>query len=54
MSQSIELLEQRTHRDVQFVEKMEIELKGLENKFKEVEDGHEINTARQFKVPATS
>ncbi|XP_035022657.1 noelin [Hippoglossus stenolepis] len=49
MSQSIELLEQRTHRDVQFVEKMEIELKGLENKFKEVEDGHEINTARQFK-----
>ncbi|XP_062241000.1 noelin-like [Platichthys flesus] len=49
MSQSIELLQQRTHRDAQFVEKMEIELKGLENKFKEVEDGHEINTARQFK-----
>lgn len=54
MSQSIEVLDQRTQRDVQFVEKMEIQLKGLENKFKQVENGHETNIARQFKVPPTS
>jgi len=51
MSQSIEVLDQRTRRDLQFVEKMEIQLKGLENKFKQVEDGHESNIARQYKVP---
>lgn len=51
MSQSIEVLDQRTQRDLQFVEKMEVQLKGLENKFKQVEDGHESNIARQYKVP---
>lgn len=51
MSQSIEVLDQRTQRDLQFVEKMEIQLKGLENKFKQVEEGHASNTARQYKVP---
>lgn len=50
MSQSIEVLDQRTQRDLQFVEKMEAQLKGLENKLKQVEDGHEVNIARQYKV----
>ncbi|XP_031735064.1 noelin-like isoform X3 [Anarrhichthys ocellatus] len=49
MSQSIEVLDQRTQRDLQFLEKMEVQLKGLENKFKQVEDGHESNIARQYK-----
>ncbi|KAF3695225.1 Noelin Neuronal olfactomedin-related ER localized protein Olfactomedin-1 [Channa argus] len=35
MSQSIEVLDQRTQRDLQFVEKMEVQLKGLEAKFKQ-------------------
>lgn len=51
MSQSIEVLDQRTQRDMQFVEKMEVQLKSLENKFKQVEEGHESNIARQYKVP---
>lgn len=50
MSHSIEILDQRTQRDLKFVENMEFQLKTLENKFKEVEDGHESNTARQYKV----
>ena len=50
MTQSIEVLDQRTQRDLQYVERMEVQLKGLENKFKQVEDGHESNTARQYKV----
>lgn len=53
MSQSIEVLDQRTQRDLKFVETMEAQVKGLENKFKEVEDGHESNIARQYKVFAT-
>ncbi|MED6246079.1 Noelin [Ataeniobius toweri] len=51
MSQSIEILDQRTQRDMQFVERMEVQLKSLENKFKQVEEGHESNIARQYKVP---
>lgn len=54
MSQSIEVLDQRTQRDLHFVERMEVQLKGLEIKFKQVEDGHETNTARQYKVPPTT
>lgn len=50
MSQSIEVLDQRTQRDMQFVERMEVQLKSLENKFKQVEEGHESNIARQYKV----
>ncbi|XP_071762151.1 noelin-like isoform X2 [Centroberyx gerrardi] len=49
MSQSIEVLDQRTQRDLQYVEKMEVQLRGLENKFKQVEEGHESNIARQYK-----
>ncbi|XP_034027328.1 noelin-like [Thalassophryne amazonica] len=49
MSQSIEVLDQRTQRDVRFMEKMELELRGLEEKFKQVEEGHETNIARQYK-----
>lgn len=54
MSQSIEVLDQRTQRDLHFVEKMEVQLRSLENKFKEVENGHENNIARQYKVLHTS
>lgn len=54
MSQSIEVLDQRTQRDLKFVETMEIQLKSLENKFREVENGHESNAARQYKVTNTS
>lgn len=54
MSQSIEVLDQRTQRDLKFVETMEIQLKSLEIKFREVENGHESNVARQYKVTRTS
>lgn len=50
MSVTIDVLDQRTQRDLKFVENMEFQLKTLETKFKEVEDGHESNTARQYKV----
>ncbi|KAM8886296.1 noelin-like isoform 2-T2 [Spinachia spinachia] len=50
MSQSINVLDQRTQRDLQFLERMEVQLKGLENKFKQVENGHESNIARQYKA----
>lgn len=53
MSQSIDVLDQRTKKDLKFVETMEVQLKNLENKFKEVEDGHETNVARQYKVQTT-
>lgn len=53
MSQSIDVLDQRTQKDLKFVETMEVQLKNLENKFKEVEDGHETNIARQYKVQPT-
>lgn len=50
MSQSIDVLDQRTQRDLKFVEMMEVQIKNLEDKFKEVEDGHESKIARQYKV----
>lgn len=50
MSNSIDILDQRTQRDLKFVENMEFQLKNMQNKFKEVEDGHESNSARQYKV----
>ncbi|XP_058291216.1 noelin-like, partial [Hylobates moloch] len=40
MSQSIEVLDRRTQRDLQYVEKMENQMKGLESKFKQVEESH--------------
>uniref|UniRef100_A0A674NWD0 Olfactomedin 1 n=1 Tax=Takifugu rubripes TaxID=31033 RepID=A0A674NWD0_TAKRU len=49
MSHSIDILDQRTKRDLKFVENMEFQLKNMENKFKEVEDDHESNSARQYK-----
>lgn len=52
MSQSIEVLDRRTQRDLQYVEKMENQMKGLETKFKQVEESHKQHLARQFKVPA--
>lgn len=50
MSQSIEVLDRRTQRDLQYVEKMENQMKGLESKFKQVEESHKQHLARQFKV----
>lgn len=50
MSQSIEVLDRRTQRDLQYVEKMETQMKGLESKFKQVEESHKQHLARQFKV----
>lgn len=52
MSQSIEVLDRRTQRDLQYVEKMETQMKGLESKFKQVEESHKQHLARQFKVRA--
>uniref|UniRef100_H3BGU2 Olfactomedin 1 n=1 Tax=Latimeria chalumnae TaxID=7897 RepID=H3BGU2_LATCH len=49
MSQSIDVLDQRTKRDLQYVERMETQMRGLENKFKRVEESHEQHLARQFK-----
>ncbi|XP_004388717.1 noelin isoform X3 [Trichechus manatus latirostris] len=49
MSQSIEVLDRRTQRDLQYVEKMENQLRGLESKFKQVEESHRQHLARQFK-----
>uniref|UniRef100_A0A673WU32 Olfactomedin 1a n=1 Tax=Salmo trutta TaxID=8032 RepID=A0A673WU32_SALTR len=50
MTQSIQVLDQRTQRDLQYVERMEVQLKGLETKFKQVEENHKQNIARQYKV----
>lgn len=50
MSQSIEVLDRRTQRDLQYVEKMENQMRGLESKFKQVEESHKQHLARQFKV----
>ncbi|XP_014385202.1 PREDICTED: noelin [Myotis brandtii] len=50
MSQSIEVLDRRTQRDLQYVEKMETQMKGLESKFKQVEESHKQHLARQFKA----
>lgn len=50
MSQSIEVLDRRTQRDLQYVEKMENQMKGLETKFRQVEESHKQHLARQFKV----
>lgn len=50
MTQSIQVLDQRTQRDLQYVEKMEVQLRGLETKFKQVEENHKQNIAKQYKV----
>ncbi|TRY64895.1 hypothetical protein DNTS_024597 [Danionella cerebrum] len=50
MTQSIQVLDQRTQRDLQYVVKMEDQLKGLETKFRQVEENHKQNIAKQYKV----
>ncbi|XP_043914241.1 noelin isoform X3 [Protopterus annectens] len=50
MSQSIDVLDRRTQRDLQYVEKMETQMRGLESKFKMVEENHKQHLARQFKA----
>uniref|UniRef100_A0A8C5FJD2 Olfactomedin 1 n=1 Tax=Gadus morhua TaxID=8049 RepID=A0A8C5FJD2_GADMO len=50
MTQSIQVLDQRTQRDLQYVEKMEVQLRGLETKFRQVEENHKQNIAKQYKV----
>ncbi|XP_023647372.1 olfactomedin 1a isoform X2 [Brienomyrus brachyistius] len=50
MTQSIQVLDQRTQRDLQYVEKMEIQLRGLETKFRQVEESHKQNIAKQYKA----
>ena len=50
MTQAIQVQDQRTQRDLQYVERMELQLKGLETKFRQVEENHKQNMARQFKV----
>lgn len=54
MTQSIQVLDQRTQRDLQYVEKMEVQLRGLETKFRQVEENHKQNIAKQYKVPSGS
>uniref|UniRef100_A0AAY5EI78 Noelin domain-containing protein n=1 Tax=Electrophorus electricus TaxID=8005 RepID=A0AAY5EI78_ELEEL len=53
MTQSIQVLDQRTQRDLQYVVKMEDQLRGLENKFRQVEESHKQNLAKQYKVSHT-
>lgn len=50
MTQSIQNLDQRTQKDLQYVQRMEVQLRGLETKFKQVEESHKQNIAKQYKV----
>ncbi|XP_038857153.1 noelin isoform X3 [Salvelinus namaycush] len=50
MTQSIQVLDQRTQRDLQYVERMEVQLKGLETKFKQVEGTKPILTFQAIKA----
>uniref|UniRef100_A0A672T6L4 Noelin n=1 Tax=Sinocyclocheilus grahami TaxID=75366 RepID=A0A672T6L4_SINGR len=50
MTQSIQNLDQRTQKDLQYVQRMEVQLRGLESKFKQVEESHKQNIAKQYKV----
>lgn len=54
MTKSIQLLDQRTQKDLQYVVRMEDQLKGLETKFRQVEETHKQNLAKQYKVCHTS
>lgn len=49
LSSSIAALDHRTHSELQFVEQMETQLKNVESRFQQVQEGHETNTARQYK-----
>ncbi|KAG2461341.1 NOE3 protein, partial [Polypterus senegalus] len=48
MSQSIEVLNLRTQRDFQYVLKMESQMKGLKNKFRQIEDNHKTLLTKHF------
>ncbi|KAK3514146.1 hypothetical protein QTP70_005080 [Hemibagrus guttatus] len=50
MTQSIQTLDERTQKDLQYVHRMEVQLRGLETKFKQVEENHKQNIAKQYKV----
>ncbi|XP_041957297.1 olfactomedin 1a [Alosa pseudoharengus] len=50
MTQSIQSLDQRTQKDLQYVQRMEVQLRGLETKFRQVEENHKQNTAKQYKA----
>ncbi|KAL7844811.1 hypothetical protein SRHO_G00233500 [Serrasalmus rhombeus] len=50
MTQSIQVLDQRTQRDLQYVVRMEDQLRGLETKFRQVEENHKQNLAKQYKA----
>ncbi|KAK7933683.1 hypothetical protein WMY93_004579 [Mugilogobius chulae] len=49
LSSSISALSLRTHSELQFVEQMETQLKTVESRFNQVQEGHETSTARQYK-----
>ncbi|XP_053505496.1 olfactomedin 1b isoform X1 [Ictalurus furcatus] len=49
MTKSIQVLDQRTQKDLQYVVRMEDQLRGLETKFRQVEETHKQNLAKQYK-----
>ncbi|KAM9450844.1 olfactomedin 1b isoform 1-T1 [Clarias gariepinus] len=49
MTQSIHMLDQRTQKDLQYVVRMEDQLRGLETKFRQVEETHKQNLAKHYK-----
>ncbi|CAH2311624.1 noelin-3 isoform X1 [Pelobates cultripes] len=48
MSQSIEVLNLRTQRDFQYVQKMENQMKGLKAKFRQIEEDRKTQLTRHF------
>ncbi|TSK71980.1 Noelin [Bagarius yarrelli] len=44
------VLDQRTQKDLQYVVRMEDQLRGLETKFRQVEETHKHNLAKQYKL----
>ncbi|XP_075689485.1 noelin-3 isoform X1 [Rhinoderma darwinii] len=48
MSQSIEVLNLRTQRDFQYVQKMETQMKGLRSKFRQIEEDRKTLLTRHF------
>ncbi|XP_027008701.2 olfactomedin 1b isoform X1 [Tachysurus fulvidraco] len=50
MTRSIQVLDQRTQKDLQYVVRMEDQLRGLETKFRQVEETHKQNLAKQYKA----
>ncbi|XP_062867402.1 olfactomedin 1b isoform X2 [Trichomycterus rosablanca] len=48
MTQSIQVLDARTQKDLQYVVRMEDQLKGLETRFQQFEENHKQNLAKHF------